>query len=349
MQDRKIITMEHGAGGELMQALIKNTVLKNFSNKTAGRVGLDQLDDGATITFDQTEMTGEIVVTTDSYVIKPPVFPDSDIGRLSVSGTINDLAVMGATPLALTCALILPDGFKVELLERIIKSMNTAAEEVNVPIVTGDTKTIEKRGLDSIIVNTTGIGFANTIIQDSGLQAGDSIIINGFIADHGMALLLHREKLDLSAELISDAAPLWNMIESILSIKGPDGKPVVTAMKDPTRGGIAGTLNEMAKKSGNGIIIEENAIPVRSSVFSACEMLGIDPLEVANEGKVIIGVKSNYTEQILSVLKKHEYGINSAVIGKVTGDHKGKVLLKTKIGSLRYVNIPSGELIPRIC
>ncbi|NPE27732.1 hydrogenase expression/formation protein HypE [Methanococcoides sp. SA1] len=353
MSKDKIIRMEHGAGGEAMQTLIRKVILNNITNRSAGLVGLDDLDDGATINIasniHDSKGSDEIVITTDSHVIKPAFFPDSNIGRLAVSGTVNDLAMMGAAPLALTCAVVVPEGFELGSFEEIIRSMNAAAEEVGVPIIAGDTKTVDRNGLDSIIINTTGIGITDEVIRDCGLCPGDRIILTGTIGDHGISLLSHREGFDLNTDLVSDVAPLWNMIRSVIPIRTIEGKPAISAMKDPTRGGLAGALNEIAQKSGTGIIIDQKDLPIKRSVSSACEMLGIDPLEVANEGKAIICVKAENTEEVLSIIRKHEYGKDAAIIGEATDSNSGKVLMRTTIGSMRYVDTPTGDLIPRIC
>jgi len=349
MPDTNTITMEHGAGGESMQALIRDIIVSNITAKSAGLVGLESLDDGATVRIGNGNDDVEVVITTDSHVIKPVIFPDSDIGRIAVCGTVNDLAVMGAAPLALTCAVVIPEGFELPVFERIIRSMNAAAEEVGVPIITGDTKTIERSGLDSIIINSTGIGVADNIIRDCDLRAGDKIIITGTVGDHGTSLLAHREGFDFETELVSDVAPLWGMIKTVLPIRAADGTPAITAMKDPTRGGLAATLNEMAQKSGMGIVLNEECIPIKRSVATACEMLGIDPLEVANEGKAIIGVKPECAEKVLSILRTHHYGKDAAIMGDVTTEHTGKVLIKTTFGSTRYVDVPTGDPIPRVC
>ncbi|MGM0771958.1 MAG: hydrogenase expression/formation protein HypE [Halobacteriota archaeon] len=359
MPKNKTIRMEHGAGGDPMQALIRDLILNNITNRSAGLVGLDDLDDGATInitnTIENSNRNGngtnhaEIVVTTDSHVIKPAFFPNSNIGRLAVSGTVNDLAVMGAEPLALTCAMIVPEGFELASFEKIIISMNEAAEEAGIPIITGDTKTIERNGLDSIIINTTGIGIANGVIRDCGLCPGDKIILTGTIGDHGISLLAHREGFELGSDLVSDVAPLWNMVKDIFHIQTSEGKPAISAMKDPTRGGLAGSLNEMAQKSGTGIIIEQKELPIKEAVASACEMLGIDPLEVANEGKAIICVKAEHAEEVLAIVRENEYGKDAVIIGEATKENSGKVLMRTTIGSMRYVDTPTGDLIPRIC
>ncbi|MCD5426054.1 MAG: hydrogenase expression/formation protein HypE [Methanosarcinaceae archaeon] len=343
---KNLITMEHGAGGDSMQSLIADTILKNITNNKAGTVGLDSLDDGATVRISDGV---EIVITTDSHVIKPIFFPDSDIGRLSVSGTINDLVVMGAKPIALTCSIILPEGFEIEMLEKIIKSMNEAALEVGVSIVTGDTKTIEKNGLDSLIINTTGIGVAKNIIRDCSLKVGDKIIVTGTLGDHGTSLLIHREGFKFDTELTSDVSPLWNLMADVLKIYTDDGKSVVSAMKDPTRGGLASTLNEMAQKSDVGVLLIEKLIPLKFSVRSACEMLGLDPLEIANEGKIVMGVKHEYAEQVIDLLKSHKYGVDAAIIGEVTKENRKKVVIKTEVGGMRYLSVPEGDPIPRVC
>ncbi|AKB85392.1 hydrogenase expression/formation protein HypE [Methanococcoides methylutens] len=365
MPKDNVIKMEHGAGGEPMQALIRDLILNNIISRSAGLVGLDDLDDGATINITgilenknsnvnsndsgNCNNPGEIVITTDSHVITPAFFPDSNIGRLAVSGTVNDLAVMGAEPLALTCAMIVPEGFELSSFEKIVRSMSEAAEEVDVPIITGDTKTVERNGLDSIIINTTGIGIANEVIRDCGLCTGDKIILTGTIGDHGISLLAHREGFELTTDLVSDVAPLWNMLKDVVQIRTIEGKPAISAMKDPTRGGLAGTLNEMAQKSGTGISIEQKDLPIKEAVSSACEMLGIDPLEVANEGKAVICVKAENAEEVLSIIREHEYGKDAAIIGEATEENLGKVLMRTPIGSMRYVDPPTGDLIPRIC
>lgn len=354
MSQKTTITMEHGAGGESMQALIRDLILNNVTNKKAGTVGLESLDDGATIDISNVIPNhdgAEIVVTTDSHVIKPIFFPDADIGRLAISGTVNDLAMMGAAPLALTCAIVVPEGFDLDDFERIIKSMNSTAEEVGVPIITGDTKTIERNGLDSIIINTTGIGLADKVTRDCGLQSGDKIIVTGTVGDHGTSLMAHREGFNFNTDLASDVAPLWNMIKNILPIRTADDQSAISAMKDPTRGGLANALNEMAQKSRVGIVLDEKTIPIKKSVTVACEMLGLDPLEIANEGKAVIGVKAECADSVLATLHTHKYGTDAAIIGEVTSSTKnaGKVMIKTSFGGMRYVDVPQGDPIPRVC
>ncbi|MBU2617473.1 MAG: hydrogenase expression/formation protein HypE [Euryarchaeota archaeon] len=334
----KSVVLAHGAGGTLMQELIAR-ILKNISVHSAGSVGLSDLDDGATVSIGDRE----VVLTTDSYVVKPLFFPGGDIGKIAVCGTINDLAVMGARPIALTSSIIVEEGFSLAKLERIVRSMDEIANEAEVPVITGDTKVMEKGALDNLVLNTSGIGVANELIRDSGLRVGDKIIVTGTIGDHGTSLLSYREGFSFETELESDAAPLWSMIKAALDVGG------ITAMKDPTRGGLASALNEMAKKSGVGILIKEEQIPLKDAVRAASEMLGIDPLEVANEGKAIIGVNPANADLILETIQKTKYGREARIIGEVIGEHKGKVVLETGLGGKRYVETPLGEPIPRVC
>ncbi|MDV0444693.1 Carbamoyl dehydratase HypE [Methanimicrococcus sp. At1] len=347
------ISMEHGAGGQQMQSLIGNIILKNFTNTKAGSVGLEALDDGATIAFDRAfiaeNKNAELVMTTDSHVVKPIFFPGGDIGKVAVCGAINDLAVMGARPLAVSSGMIIPEGFSIADLEKVVHSMNDALTEVGVPLITGDTKTVEGTALDSIMINIAAIGICDAPVRDCGLRLGDKIIISGFIADHGMALLTKREGFEFSSDLESDTAPLWKMIEPILSIQAAPGERAVTAMKDPTRGGVADALNEMAQKSKVGIRIYEEKLPIREAVVTSCEMLGLDPLEIANEGKAVIGVRPECAEAVLALLKQNTYGKDAAIIGEVVEEKPGKVILVSELGSTRYVDVPTGDPIPRVC
>ncbi len=341
---QKKIMLAHGAGGEVMQDLLGSLIIEKITNRSAGRIGLDQMDDGATIGLIDRLDSQELVITTDSHAIKPLFFPESNIGRLAVAGTVNDLAMMGARPLALTNAMIIEEGFPLSDLERIMQSMDAAAKEVGVPIVAGDTKVMERGALDKLVVNTTGVGIATEgAITDRGLRTGDKIIITGTIGDHGTALLAFREGFSFTTELVSDVAPLWNMIESALAIGG------ITAMKDPTRGGVAGALNEMASKSNVGIVISEEAVPVKEAVRTVSGMLGIDPLEVANEGKAIIGVAPDRAEDLLDAVRASEYGRDARVVGDVVSEYAGKVVLETVIGGRRYVEAPVGDPVPRVC
>jgi len=333
------VSLLHGAGGEMMNALIADVLVK-IKNKNVGGIGLESLDDGAAIPLAQ---GGYLVLTTDTHVVKPIFFPGGDIGRLSISGTVNDLAMMGAAPLALTSAIVMEDGFAISDLRRIVASMDEATQEVSAAIVTGDTKVVEKGALDKILINTAGIGFVEKPVRDCGLKPGNKLIITGTIGDHGIAVLAKREDFHFRTELRSDVAPIWYTVKAALEVD----PSAVTAMKDPTRGGVASALNDMARKSGVEVIIEEKLLPINPSIQAAAEMLGIDVLEVANEGKAIIGVEADSDEVVLSAIKKTKYGRNAAIIGEVrTGK---KVLMTTRIGGARFVDAPLGDPVPRVC
>ncbi len=325
----------HGAGGEVMGELLQT--LTKFKHNNAGGIGLEALDDGAVI-----PLNGEnIVFTTDSHVVRPVFFPGGDIGRIAVCGTINDLAMMGGKPIALSCGMIIEEGFEIDDLARIVSSMDEALGEVGANLVTGDTKVMEKGALDGIAINTAGIGIAKKVVRDNGLVPGDVIIVSGTLGDHGIAIMAHREGFDLGEQIRSDVAPLWGMMEKVLDAG------TIHAMKDPTRGGFASAINEMAKKSGVCIRIQEEKIPIRKSVRSAAAMLGIDPLEVANEGKVVMGVPPSSADAILAALHSHKYGKDAAVIGTVTkGAH---VIMETLIGGERFIEPPIGDPVPRVC
>lgn len=333
------ISLAHGAGGAAMMKLIAEVILKELSLRRAGSIGLDELDDGATITVgDKT-----LVLTTDSHTVKPLFFPGGDIGRLAISGTVNDLAVMGARPLAMACAIVLEEGFPVEDLRKICRSMDLTAREVGVPLITGDTKVMESRALDGAVITTTGVGVAETLTPDSGLRPGDEIIFTGTIGDHGITILAHREGIDLEADLCSDVAPIWETVEAALKVGG------VTAMKDPTRGGVASALNEMASKAKVGIILHEEKIPMTPAVRAASEMLGIDPLQITNEGKAIIGVDPGRCDEVLAAIRRTKYGGNACLVGEVVADHPGEVMLETVVGGHRIIEAPIGDPAPRIC
>ena len=327
--------MMHGAGGEVMGELLQT--LTKFKNNNAGGIGLEAMDDGAVIPLGGINL----VFTTDSHVVRPIFFPGGDIGRISVCGTINDLAMMGGRPVALSCGMIIEEGFEVDDLAKIVSSMDNALGEVGANLVTGDTKVMEKGALDGIVINTSGIGIAQKVVRDNGLVPGDVIIVSGTLGDHGIAIMAHREGFDLGEQIKSDVAPLWGMMEKVLDAG------TIHAMKDPTRGGFASAINEMARKSGAGIRIQEEALPIRKSVRSAAAMLGIDPLEVANEGKVVMGVPPSSVDTILAALHSHKYGKDAAVVGTVTkGAH---VIMETLIGGERYIEPPIGDPVPRVC
>lgn len=329
------VNLMHGAGGEIMNELLQT--LTNITHNNAGGIGLEALDDGAVI-----PISGQnIVFTTDSHVVQPIFFPGGDIGRLAVCGTINDLAMMGGRPIALSCGMIIEEGFLVSDLERIVHSMDIALGECGASLVTGDTKVLEKGALDGIVINTAGIGVTDYVIRDSGLREGDRILVSGTIGDHGLAIMAQREGFDLGEQILSDVAPLWPLVE------GACRAGEIHAMKDPTRGGFANAINEMARKSGVCVRIREESLPIRLSVRSASEMLGIDPLEVANEGKVIMGVPKEDAEAVLKALRSHPNGGEAAVVGIVTGGHN--VIMETGIGGERFIEPPMGDPVPRVC
>lgn len=333
------VTLEEGAGGEEMIKLLKKSILPYIEGKGGDiDLGVKELDDGAAIKLNEDEY---LVVTTDSHVVKPRFFPGGDLGKLAVAGTINDLAVMGADPKVLSSGIVIEEGFDKEELETISKSMGQTAEEAGVPIVTGDIKVLGKGEMDGIIVNTTGLGISKRLTPSSGLKSGDKIIVSGTVGDHGMAIVTSRENFNSSIE--SDVAPVHDMVKKVLEVGG------VTAMKDPTRGGLAAALNEMAASSNVGIRVVRQKIPVKPQVLGASEMLGIDPLMIANEGKVIVGVEESKAEEVLRILKDQKLGKDAEIIGECTENNLGKVIMETEIGSLRLLKPPRRKPIPRIC
>jgi hydrogenase expression/formation protein HypE len=334
------IGMSHGAGGEVMTNLISETILKNITKKSVnGGIGLDALDDGATIPLGD----NEIVVTTDGHTINPLFFPGGDIGRISAAGTINDVSVMGAKPLAITNSMIIKEGFNIDDLDKIIKSMNETCEEVDVGIIAGDTKVMEQDKLDGLVIVTSGIGIIEKgkAIKDSSLEIGDKIIVSGSVGDHGMSLMAFREGFEFETALKSDVAPVWGIVSKSLDVGG------VTAMKDPTRGGLANAINEMAKKSGVGVLLQDDLIPVKEEVKTISDMLGIDPYEVANEGKVLMGVKSDLADEVLKAIKKDKYGCDGEIIGEVI--EGSRVLVETPVGGTRILEAPIADPVPRVC
>jgi len=346
------ISLAQGAGGELMDKLIKEKILVYFKQDKSIEVPLTFMDDAAVI--------DDIVFSTDSHTVHPLIYPGGDIGSLAVSGTINDIAVMGAKPIALSAGFIIEEGFSMETFETIVKSMGRCAQEARVPIVTGDTKVVEKGAIQEFMVNTSGIGKRTTLLDDnikevkrhrkftgrwlldSNLKPGDQIIVSGNIAEHGIALLSFREGYGFETTVKSDVAPLNDVMTKILTVGG------VVSAKDPTRGGLANTVNEYSEKSHVGIILSEEDIPISTGVQSACGLLGLDPLEIGNEGKVVLGVVKEKAEEILSALQKHPRGKHAAIIGSVTDKITG-VVLETTVGGRRILHKPLGDPVPRIC
>ncbi|OGS56239.1 MAG: hydrogenase expression/formation protein HypE [Euryarchaeota archaeon RBG_19FT_COMBO_56_21] len=345
------ITMAQGAGGERMQEFIREFVLKEFDHDF-GEIPLAALDDAAIV--------DGIAFTTDSYTVKPLFFPGGDIGVLSVAGTVNDLAVMGATPIALSCAMMIQEGFSGDDLHKIMKSISATAEKAKVKIVTGDTKVVEKSAIDGLFINTSGIGKRSVHLDhnirevrryrkfkwdwpnDSSVGDGDVLIASGPMGNHGVAILSFREGYGFETTVKSDAAPLNHLIAAGLKVGG------ITAMKDPTRGGLSNLLNEWADKSGIGIIVREEDIPIDDPVLAACEMLGIDPLEVGNEGKVIMAVAPERADGVLKAVRTRPEGAKARIIGHATKAIRG-VMMETHTGGKRVIEPPVGDPVPRIC
>lgn len=330
----------HGAGGEMMGKLLSEHVLPHFAATQDSGIGLSAMDDGATI---QLPKAGELVMTTDSHVVKPIFFPGGDIGKLAAAGTLNDLAVMGARPLALSLAVIVEEDFLISDIDRIVKSFADTLIGSNAPLICGDTKVMGRGEIDGIAINTTGLGLANPAIGDAGAAPGDIVIVTGSVGDHGMALLAAREEFHLETKLESDVDSIWPMIRTILPIGG------IHAMKDPTRGGLAASLNEMSSKSCTTIEISQSAIPMRNEVQALSDLLGISPLEVANEGKAVLIVDPKSADQILATLREHPLGREAAMIGRVTTTHPGRVVITTDVGGRRFLDMPLGDPVPRIC
>jgi hydrogenase expression/formation protein HypE len=348
----KKITLAQGAGGELMDQLIKENILRFFKKQGGAEVTLTALDDAAVI--------DDIVFSTDSHTVQPLIFPGGDIGSLAVCGTVNDVAVVGGSPIALSTGFIIEEGFSLETFETIVRSMGRTAEKAGVPIITGDTKVVEKGAIQQFMVNTSGIGKRSALLEsnirevqryrrfdsrwllDSNLRKGDVLLLSGNIGEHGIALLSFREGYGFETTIHSDVAPLNGLMAQLLAEGG------VVCAKDPTRGGLANTVNEFSEKSKVGILLEEDAIPIPEGVRSACNMLGIDPLEIGNEGKVVLGVVKEMADDVLSVLRKHPLGKHAAIIGEATSAVSG-VVMQTGVGGKRIIRKPLGDPVPRIC
>jgi len=338
--EEEYINILHGAGGRVMSEFIREVIIPSFSLRSPNRgIGLDYMDDGGAIILDGQK----IVMTIDAHTVFPIFFPGGDIGRLAVSGAINDLACMGARPLALALTLVIEEGFSFSSLKRILKSINDTSVECKVPIICGDTKVVEKGVVDQIIVSTCAVGVAEKgIILDCGVKPGDKIIVTGSIGDHAAALLACRENIGFDVDIKSDVSPLWDVVEAALNA----GE--IHAMKDPTRGGLSTALNELAEKSQVDIIVEEACIPIKPEVQAISEVLGIDPLDSTNEGKIIMAVSPDSAENVLSTIRKNPKARDAAIIGEaVSGE--GKVLLKTVAGGTRLLTPPLGTQVPRVC
>jgi hydrogenase expression/formation protein HypE len=332
----KTVILAHGSGSKLSHDLVEKNLLQPLHNDL-----LAKLDDSAVF-----DVRGKLAFTTDSYVVSPIFFPGGDIGRLAVCGTVNDLSMSGAVPLYLSLALIIEEGLPLEDLDKIVNSIKVTTEEAGIQVITGDTKVVNKGSVDKIFINTAGIGLISDGVDISGsnAKAGDKIILSGSIGDHGIAVLSLREGFDFKVPVQSDCAPLNGLVADML-----EASKNIHVLRDPTRGGLATTLNEIASQSDVGISIFEDKVPVHDGVRGACELLGFDPLYIANEGKTVAFVAADYAEKVLAAMKNNNYGKEAAIIGEVTESRKGKVVLKTRLGASRMIDMLTGELLPRIC
>ncbi len=331
------ILLDHGSGGKISHSLTIDIMLPAFDNPM-----LSKLNDGAILNIGGKRFA----FSTDTYVVDPIFFPGGDIGELAIYGTVNDIAMCGGSPLYLSVGLVIEEGFLISDLEKIIKSMGAAAEKAGIKVVTGDTKVVPKGAADKIFINTSGIGLIpdNIDVGSDKALPGDKIILSGTIADHGIAVLTQREGMTFTSSVRSDTAPLNRMVEKIFS-----SSRNIHVLRDPTRGGVGTSLNEIAEKSNAGIKIYENKIPVKNEVKGICELLGFDPLYIANEGKLIAFVTSKDAEKVLSAIREDEFGKDACIIGEVVSGHPGKVFLETRIGGIRMVDMLTGEQLPRIC
>ena len=337
IMEYETIQLAHGSGGRLSAELVSRVFLPRFGNET-----LNRLEDQAVVDFS----SGRLALTTDSFVVDPLFFPGGDIGDLAINGTVNDVCMSGATPLYLAAAFILEEGLPLATLHRVLLSMEKAARAAGVQIVTGDTKVVNRGCCDKLFITTTGVGRVpeGVNISAANLRPGDRLIVSGTIADHGMAILTSREGLSFHSRVTSDTASLNGLVEAMLLATSD-----VHAMRDPTRGGLATTLNEFAAASRNGILLDEAAIPVRPEVRGACSVLGIDPLYVANEGKLVAAVPAAVAAKVLAGMRRHPLGREAAIIGEVVAENPGMVAMRTAFGATRIVDMPVGEQLPRIC
>jgi hydrogenase expression/formation protein HypE len=341
LQNYPTIVMGHGSGGKMMSDLIRHMFLPLMENEA-----LNPLGDAAVLELDGRDPPTRVAFSTDSFVVNPLIFPGGDIGELAVYGTVNDLAMTGARPLFLSAGFILEEGLPMETLGALTTSFAAAAEMADVQVVTGDTKVVNKGHGDGLYINTTGIGLIppEIAISPENARPGDAVIVSGTVGDHGMAIMSVREGLEFETQIVSDSAPLHELVETMLAASNE-----VHCLRDATRGGIAAALNELARSSSVGITFEEALVPLRPAVKAACEMLGMDPFYVANEGKLVAIIKSEVAEDVLAAMHSHPLGQDAAIIGQVTAEHPGLVLSKTGIGGSRVVDLPAGELLPRIC
>lgn len=334
MEDR--ILLAHGSGGKLSHDLIEKSFVSALGNPI-----LNKLDDSAVF-----ELCGKLAFTTDSYTVSPIFFPGGDIGKLAVCGTVNDLAMSGATPLYLSLSFIIEEGLLTNELEQIVNSICQAVSEAKVHIITGDTKVVNHGAADKLFINTSGVGIvpAGVDISGANAQPGDKVILSGSLGEHGIAILSKRQGLEFNVPVESDCAPLNRLVAEMLAVSTD-----LHCLRDPTRGGLATTLNEFAQQSNVGIRIEEDTLPVNEAVQAACELLGFDPLHIANEGKLVAVVASSDADKVLAKMRQNRYGAEAGIIGEIVEEHPGRVIMKTHLGSSRIVDMPVGELLPRIC
>jgi hydrogenase expression/formation protein HypE len=333
-----VISLDHGSGGKIAHRLTTELLLPLFDNPI-----LSDLHDGAVLTLNGST---RVAFSTDTFTVTPLFFPGGDIGELAVNGTVNDVAMCGAKPMFISLALIIEEGFPMADLKRILQSIHRAATHAGVTVVTGDTKVVPKGAADGLFINTSGIGIIpeNVTIGSTGARPGDKIILSGTMADHGMTIMTQREGLTFDSDLKSDSAPLNRMVEKILAASGK-----VHVLRDPTRGGVGTTLNEIAESSRAGIVLQESRLPIRAAVAGVCELLGFDPLYVANEGKLLAFVAAADAEAVLEAIRSDPFGQDACLIGEVTADHPGRVVMETRIGGRRIVDMLTGEQLPRIC
>ena len=355
LQNYPTIVMGHGAGGRMMADLIEHLFAPAFDNDLLGQMGDSTVIEPSAFSGQQ------LAFTTDSFVVSPLFFPGGNIGELAVYGTVNDLAMRGASPRFLSAGFIIEEGLPMETLGAIVTAMAQAAKKAGVRVATGDTKVVQKGHGDGIYINTSGLGVipAGLDIGPRNARPGDAVLVSGTMGDHGIAIMSVREGLTFQTEIQSDTAPLYGLVEAMLAVE-PGGHPhsgassgsplrATHCLRDATRGGLSAVLNELADASKVGIEFDERKVPLRPEVNAACEMLGLDPFYVANEGKLVAIVAAEQAEAILAAMRAHEYGIEAAIIGKVVAEHPGMVTAKTTIGGMRVVDVPAGELLPRIC